>query len=301
MGRALGRLLREQGWKIGAVVTRGEASARKAVRFMGAGRALAGMSRQILASRVILIATPDDAVADVAKELARIGAEELRGKIVLHTSGALDACVLDEVREHGAAAGSMHPMQTFSGVATPPLEGKVFAIEGDAAAVRVARQLVRALGGSPMRIDGAKKALYHAAGALAAGHVLVLMEAATQVLMSIGMKRREALRALLPLTRQVLDNFERLGPLAAWTGPLARGDYRVIAAHEVALAQLPEEFLKAYEALNRLAARVLGQDPEAMLAELAVGGRARKELNTESTEPSQIAGKKSKRSGAANA
>src|SRR5260370_6532708 len=77
VGRALGRRLRELGWKIGAVVTRSEASARKAVRFIGAGKASAGMTRQILVSRMILIATPDDHIAVVAQELARIGEEEL--------------------------------------------------------------------------------------------------------------------------------------------------------------------------------------------------------------------------------
>ena len=88
VGRALGRRLRELGWKIGAVVTRGEASARRAVRFIGAGKACAGMTRQVLASRVILVATPDEEIAVVARELARIGEEELRGKVVLHASGA---------------------------------------------------------------------------------------------------------------------------------------------------------------------------------------------------------------------
>jgi hypothetical protein len=38
LGRALGKLLREQRWTIGAVITCSEASARKAVRFIGAGR-----------------------------------------------------------------------------------------------------------------------------------------------------------------------------------------------------------------------------------------------------------------------
>jgi predicted short-subunit dehydrogenase-like oxidoreductase (DUF2520 family) len=268
VGRALGRRLSELGWKIGTVVTRSEPTARRAAKFIGAGQAHAGISRQILAARVILIATPDDVVAEVARELARIGGEELRGKVVLHTSGALDASVLDAVREQGAAAGSMHPMQTFSGVGVPPLEGKVFAVEGDAAAVRMARQIARALGGSPVKIDGAKKPLYHAAGALAAGHVLAVMEMATQLLMSIGMKRRVAVRALLPLTRQVLENFERLGPRGAWTGPVSRRDYRVVAAHAAAMEELPAEFQEAYTALNRLAARVLAPDPEGVLAEL---------------------------------
>src|SRR5579863_9168260 len=131
VGKALGRRLRELGWKIGAVVTRNESSAWRAVRFIGAGTALSSMSRRILQSTCILIATPDSAVASVADELSRIGGEELKRHVILHTSGALDSTALDAVRAQGAAVGSMHPLQTFNGVTVPPLEGKVFAIEGD--------------------------------------------------------------------------------------------------------------------------------------------------------------------------
>ncbi len=215
VGRALGRRLREVGWKIGAVVTRGEPSAGRAVRFIGAGNACAGLTRQVLSSQVILITTPDDEIASAARELARIGEEELRGRIVLHTSGAMDSSALQAVQERGATVGSMHPLQSFSGVTVPSLEGKVFAI-----------------------------------------------------VVSLGMKRSEAVRALLPLTRQVLDNFERLGPRAAWTGPLSRGDFKVVRAHLEALRESPEEFAHAYAALSRLAARVLSQDTSGMLAEL---------------------------------
>jgi predicted short-subunit dehydrogenase-like oxidoreductase (DUF2520 family) len=146
VGRALGRQLRELGWKVGAVVTRSESSARSAVRFIGDGVPQAGLSRRILATSVILIATPDAAIEGVAHELARIGGEEWPDHVVLHTSGALNSGVLQALRECGAAIGSMHPMQSFSGVAVPPLEGKLFAIEGDTMAVRTARKIARALG-----------------------------------------------------------------------------------------------------------------------------------------------------------
>ena len=88
VGRALGRRLRELGWKIGAVVTRNESSARRAVRFIGAGTPLPSISRRIVQSTCILIATPDSAIASVAEELARVGGEELKGHVILHTSGA---------------------------------------------------------------------------------------------------------------------------------------------------------------------------------------------------------------------
>ncbi len=272
VGRALGRRLREQGWRIGAVVARSESTARRAVRAIGGGKACAGMSREVLVARVVLLATPDDEIALVVRQLVEMvqqsGSEELRGAVFLHTSGARDAGVLAALREHGAAVGSMHPLQTFSGVGVPSLEGKFFALEGDAEAVRAARAMVRDLGGRPVKISASKKRLYHAAAALAAGHVLAVEEAATRMLMSAGMKRHEAVRSLLGLTRQVLENFERLGSRAAWTGPLARGDYRVIMAHAEAMSELPAEYMEAYEALNRLGARVLANDAKSTLARL---------------------------------
>src|SRR5260370_440054 len=161
VGRALGSRLRELVWKIGAVVTRSEASARKAVRFIGAGKPYAGLTRQILVSRVILIAIPDDHIAVVAQELARIGEEELRGRIVLHTSGALGSTVLSPVQRWGAKIGSMHPLQSFSGVAVPSLEGKVFTLEGETQAVRVARRVAPALRGSPLPIPENQKHFFH--------------------------------------------------------------------------------------------------------------------------------------------
>jgi predicted short-subunit dehydrogenase-like oxidoreductase (DUF2520 family) len=277
VGRALGRRLHELDWKIGAVVTRSEVSARKAVRFIGAGKAHAVLTREVLASRLILISTPDDAVVKVAGELARIGAEELHGKVVLHTSGALNSNALKAVREYGACVGSMHPLQSFSGVGIPPLEGKVFAIEGDPVAIRMARQIARALGGLPVQIAGDNKVLYHAAAAFAAGHVLAIEETATRLLMLTGMKRGEAVRALLQLTRQVLENFERIGPRAAWTGPLARGDYGVVAAHLAAMKRLPREFSNAYAALNGLATLVLSSGSTTILS--AANGDARNKIS----------------------
>jgi predicted short-subunit dehydrogenase-like oxidoreductase (DUF2520 family) len=103
---------------------------------------------------------------------------------------------------------------------------------------------------------------------MAAGQILALLEAAVNLFSAVGMKRQEALHALLPLTRQVIENQERFGARSAWTGPLARGDFSVISAHQSALTSFPREYLHAYLALNRLAARVLARDPETTLSTL---------------------------------
>jgi predicted short-subunit dehydrogenase-like oxidoreductase (DUF2520 family) len=262
VGRGLAHRLHRLGWQIGAVVTRSKATARAAVRKIGAGTAYGVPTRHILGADVVLIATPDDAVAQVAADLAELGGREWIGKVVLHTSGALDRRVLAPLADFDAFTGSLHPLQTFSGRAVPELEGVVVAIEGNRAALRVARKIVRALGGIPVRLRGRNKPAYHAAGVLVAGHALALVEAATLILMSIGLTRRQSNRSLLPLMRQMLLNFERLGPRLAWTGPLSRGDYETIARHREALRNMPREFSDAYLALSMLAARVLSPNPE---------------------------------------
>ena len=208
VGRALGRRLHELGWRVGGVTGRSISTARAAVRAIGEGQPLDAPTHQILNSRVILITTPDSTIEDVAKNLAQLGGSEWSGKVVLHTSGSLDSSVLQPLADLGAATGSMHPMQTFSNQNIPDLANCIFGIDGSPAALQVARKMIHQMGGVAVRLSGANKAAYHAAGSFACVYVLALMETATRLLMTQGFKRRQAMRALLPLVRQTLDNFE---------------------------------------------------------------------------------------------
>jgi len=268
VGRALGRRLRELGWRVGGVTGRSISTARAAVRAIGAGQPLDAPTHQVLNSRVILITTPDSAIEGVAKNLAQLGGKEWFGKVALHTSGSLDSSVLRPLADLGAATGSMHPMQTFSNQNLPDLAKCIFGIDGSPAALQVARKMIHQMDGVAVRLSGANKAAYHAAGSFAFVYVLALMETATRLLMTQGFKRRQAMRALLPLVRQTLDNFESVGPLAAWTGPLSRGDFSTIERHVKALADFEPEFLEAYKTLSRLTAKVLAATPGAMLKQL---------------------------------
>lgn len=265
VGRALGLRLRQLDWEIGVVVTRSKATARSAVRAIGEGRPQAKLARNILDADAVIISTPDDEIPKVARQLAQMGREEWRGKVVLHTSGALDSSVLNPLASWGAATGSMHPMQTFVGRSAPPLEGVVFTIEGGHRAQSVARRIVRGLGGVAVTIRGNAKPAYHAGGTFAAGNGLALIEAAVRLLMRAGFSRRHAKMALLRLTRQMLGNYERFGAKEAWTGPISRGDFSTLARHRRALARWPPEYLQAYAALARLSARVLASHPERTL------------------------------------
>jgi hypothetical protein len=277
--------LHQKGWPIGPVITRSMRTARAARRRIGSGKPQAGLSEAVLAADLILIATPDRMIAETAEALARIGGnrsgakqapqgekkiggKSWRGKIVLHTSGALGSDVLRPLALRGAAIGSLHPLQTFSARTIPSLAGLTCAIEGSAAALRMARRICRELDGVPVVLPPRHKAAYHAAAALSAGHVLAVIEAAVRILVSAGFPRRRAVRALVPLTRQTLANYERVGARAAWTGPLSRGDFAIIARHLQALRRFPREYREAYDALSRLGVNVLANGDASKRREL---------------------------------
>jgi len=287
VGRTLGKRLRQRGWRIGAVVTRSARTARAAVRVIGAGTpveardlspaksrrslngAVASAVQSIFAADVIFLTTADDDLPAVVRSLAAVGGARCKGKIVLHTSATLDRTVLAPLARLGAATGSLHPMQAFGANVIPNLKGVIFAVEGDSRARRMAQFIGKSLGGITVAIDSRDKPIYHAAAVIAAGSAYPTIEAGVRMLMRIGFTRPRAMQTLVPLIRQIFDNIERIGPRAAWTGPLSRGDYAVVARHARALRRHPREFQRAYAALSLLAGSLLARNPAA----------ARKQIN----------------------
>jgi predicted short-subunit dehydrogenase-like oxidoreductase (DUF2520 family) len=166
-----------------------------------------------------------------------------------HTSGALTASVL------GAPAGmpllgSMHPSQTFPDRERGQvlLPGVSWGIETDSDSARTAMEaVVVALGGRPRSVAAEDKTLYHAGCVIAANALVALMDAAAA---AQGGDQEQALEALRPLAEGALDSAVHLGPEAALTGPVARGDAALVAAHMSALAAEVPELVETYRALS---------------------------------------------------
>ncbi len=249
VGQTLGRALRRRGWRVGAVVTRRPSTARAAVRFIGAGKASANLRFDISEADVFLVTTADSHISSMAGRLATLG-RDWRGKVVLHTSGALSSRELGPLRRKGAAVGACHPIYPFPRPLRNFPHGVVFDLEGDHRAVKEAAAMVRALRGVAVRLTPRGKVLSHAAGTLAAGHLLALVDLATQGLVRAGVPRRFAWQALQPLVRETLAGYTRWGA-AAWTGPLQRGDVGTVRRHLAALKALPRPYREAYLALAR--------------------------------------------------
>lgn len=251
VGQTLGRALRRRGYRVGAVVARRASRAKAAVRFIGAGRPHAKVCKGIGEARIVFIATPDCQVAVTARALAR-QKKSWRGHVVLQASGALSSGELAPLARRGAAVGSLHPLYPFPSPLRVFPRGVVFGIEGDRQARRQAIALVRALRGQPMEVRSTEKALYHAAAALAAGHLLTLADLSVRALERAGVRKSRARQVLVPLAQATLDCYSRWGG-RAWTGPLERGDVETVRRHLRALRRLPRGYADAYIALAQAA------------------------------------------------
>ena len=241
LGTSLARALTRRGWGLEALVDRDPAAAREARRIVGRGHA--GTDIRLAAARgagVVFVCVPDDAVETVARALARSGAD-WAGRTVFHTSGLLPSAALEPLRRRGARVASLHPVRSFPERTGGPrlFRGIVWAVEGDADAVRLGARIARSLGGRPIRLSVEAKPLYHAACCVASNFLVALEAAAAGLLSEAGVGRATAARALFPLIQGTLRNVKELGWTKALTGPLARGDVRTVRRHLEALAGRP--------------------------------------------------------------
>ncbi|MHB8655303.1 MAG: Rossmann-like and DUF2520 domain-containing protein [Terriglobia bacterium] len=260
LGQALGRLLVQAGFPVLCVAARRRAAANRAVRFIGAGRAVSLDSPELTQASVILITTSDAALAPVARLLAA-RSKDWSGRVVLHTSGSVPASALSPFKRRGAAIGCLHPFQTIPNPATGVrnLPGGYWGIEGDAAAHKVAARYVNALGGVAFPIRSGKKILYHAAAFMVSPTLVTLMDQSARFLKRSGVPDKIARPMLGRFVAETVKNFVELGGRRAMTGPVMRGDWAVVRRHIVALRREFPDAVPLYKELLRAMLRLAGK------------------------------------------
>lgn len=258
MARALGLRLAESGYPIAAVISRRRGPAEALAQLLGAPFASDRLG-DVPGVPLVILAVPDDQIADLADTLT--GApRSWQGAVVLHTSGAQTASLLEPLRQEGARTLSFHPLQTVTRDAdATTLAGVSVGVEGEAPGVAAGIELAVGLGMRYLVLSAEAKPRYHLAAAMASNLLVTLMGMVQEVLASIGVDRRGAMATLAPLLQGTLDNLTATSPEEALTGPVARGDIGTLRAHGLALRKDLPHLVPAYAALSvetvRLAVR----------------------------------------------
>lgn len=239
LGTALAVALSAKGFTIETVVSRRIQSARRAVRLIGTGTHALSIRQTsaIPSSNILFITTPDDAIESVSAQLAGNIKWNGQGHVALHASGALSSEALASLRDVGFSTGSMHPLLSVSDPRSSSVsfERAHFCIEGQSRAVRVARSVIRSLGGKSFSISTKDKALYHAAAVMSSGHMVALFDIAKELLSRCGLTEKQSRDALVPLLKSTVENLTHNAPTRALTGTFARADVATMLKHLAAL------------------------------------------------------------------
>lgn len=251
VGAVLGAALARAGHRVVAVAAVSQSSRDRADRLLP-GVPVRPADEVAAVADLLVLAVPDDALADLIAGLAAAGAVR-RGTLVAHTSGAHGIEIVEPLTAAGALPLAIHPVMTFTGneVDLQRLEGACFGVTATTSLRPVAEALVIEIGSEPIWIAEQWRSTYHAGLAFGANNLVTLVAEAGEVLNRAGVENPQ--RMLGPLLGAALDNALRNGDRAL-TGPVARGDAGTVAAHLEAIRQQAPEATAAYVEMSRLTA-----------------------------------------------
>ncbi|WP_313702935.1 DUF2520 domain-containing protein [Massilia sp.] len=249
VGRTLGRLFAAHGvFAVQDVLTRSTGSAGAAAAFIGAGRAVAQVA-DLRPAQVWMLAVGDDQIAPTCAALASAGLFD--NATVFHCSGAKASGELQAASRAGALVASVHPVRSFAdpaGVAAA-FAGTWCGVEGDPEALARLAPAFEAIGAQLVTIDAAAKTVYHAASVFASNYLVTVLDAALRAYAAAGVPVEVARELARPLASESLANVFRLGPAAALSGPVARGDVATVARQQAAVSHWDAPTGRLYEAL----------------------------------------------------
>jgi|SRR5579859_165319 len=238
LGTALARSLSRAGFPIAALVVRPHSKSIKQARQLAkqlGSRVVSDIAQ--LNADLLWFCVPDSEIAEAARLFAK--STKVRGRFAFHSSGALSSDELVLLRRKGFAVASVHPLMTFVPGSRPSLAGVPFAIEGDAAATRLARRIVDALGGRSYPIRKQDKAAYHAWGTFASPLLTALLATTEEVAALARVRRPDIRRRMIPILLQTFANYAQHGASGAFSGPIIRGDVATVETHLRVLRSRP--------------------------------------------------------------
>src|SRR5690606_40719776 len=112
VGSVLGAALQLAGHRVVAASGVSDASRRRAADRLGVG--LSRPEEVIQKAELVLLSVPDDVLPELVSGLATTGVD-LRGKLLVHASGAYGLAVLGPAAEAGALPLALRPAVAFTG------------------------------------------------------------------------------------------------------------------------------------------------------------------------------------------
>jgi len=156
-------------------------------------------------SELVLIAVPDNQLADLVEGLAQAGAWQA-GQILVHTSPNFGLDVLAPARAQGAIPIALHPAMSFTGtsVDVARLSECCMAVTAPTPVLPIGQALAVEMGAEPVVIADEDRGLYAEAVETASSFSTAIVNQARALLEQAGVEGPS--RILGPVIRSTIDN-----------------------------------------------------------------------------------------------
>lgn len=204
VGPVLGAALAGAGHAIVGVSAVGD-DERDRVESILPGATIASVPDIIERSELVILAVPDDQLADLVSGLAAAGAWQ-PGQLVLHTAPGVGVSVLDPARAAGGIPLAVHPALAFTGTSIDliRLREAWCAVTAPAPVLPIAQALVVEMGAEPIVVDEADRPAYAEAVSAASAFSTAIVGQAIDGLRAIGID--EPGRVLGAVVRSAVEN-----------------------------------------------------------------------------------------------
>lgn len=189
-------------------------------------------------TNLFIIAVKDDAIMDVAKQLAPYN------KLMVHTSGATSISALEIFTNN---CGVFYPLQTFSKIRELNFLNVPLCIEGaDDDITKQLQQLAQTISNNVYKVNSDQRKILHLAAVFACNFPNYLYHVAEQLLN----QNQLDFNIIRPLIDETAQKVQQASPAKVQTGPAIRGDQKTMHAH-LALLDNDADLQAVYRMLSQ--------------------------------------------------
>ena len=237
--------------EIGAILNRSIESSTRAVRIVGAGRAVKDVSDMSPAD-YWLIGANDGELQKLAGEIAH-KQPGLEGAMVFHLAGRFGLDVLGPLAGSGAQLAALHPVRSLTDaqITIDDFAGTACVAEGSEQSLALLKPLITSIGGVWLPVSAIDRGLYHASVSIVSNITKSVAWKAQKWQQKAGLPAETAEAVTHQLLQSTMEDLNRAGARQTITGPVVRGDTSTVEAHMEAIRNSHPEDIDVYRVLAR--------------------------------------------------
>lgn len=208
----------------------------------------------IINSDIIFISIKDDEIEKFSENISKKFSRDIKGKVFVHLSGLLNSEILDSLGENGAFIASLHPIQTFPNKnnSYESFYNINFGFEGEKESLLKVKKITEILNGNIIIIKKEDKTLYHIAACVLSNYYITLNYIAQKLIDNTKLRNLDIAKVFEPLLKRTIDNVKKSGSVKALTGPISRGDIKIIEKHLKEIEEKEPSLKKIYKSLGEI-------------------------------------------------